>query len=407
MIEGIVGLAKAIEDEVIGFRRDLHRIPGIAHHNGDSAEYIIAKLKEFGIENIRTGLSVSGFGVTADIVGTKPGGTGKMIALRADMDALPVTEQTGCEYASTRPGTMHACGHDGHMAMLLGAAKILQEHKAELAGTVRLIFQADEEIPPPSGSQGMIDCGVLEGVDAIYMIHMQPEEPTGTIAFNKGMAGSALDCFKIYLKGKGGHGSKPHQCIDAITLSAQVVNNIQYIVSRQVDPLEPVVLTLGTIEGGTLWNVIAGEVKITGTMRSYNEEVRAKALADLERTIKHTCLAVGADYKFENEPAVDVLTNHYSAADFLESTLVDTIGEEHVKVMRRPSTVTEDSAKYLARVPGCFMWLGCSSSEETSYALHHPKFQMDEAALKTGVAAHVAVANRFLNTDVELKYDIG
>ncbi len=401
MIENIVKLAESVEDEVIGYRRDLHQIPEISYELSQTAAYVESKLRSFGIEKIRT--NICGYGITADIEGAHPG---KMIALRADMDALPVVENTGCAFASTHPGNMHACGHDGHTAMLLGAAKLLKEHCSEFDGTVRLIFQPAEEGPPPGGSYSLINEGVLDGVQAIYGIHMQPMEPTGTVAFNLGTAMSALDCFTIELTGKGGHGSMPHKSIDAITLSAQVINNIQYIISRQSDPMEPLVITIGTIEGGFLWNIIAETVKMTGTMRSYSQEVRKKALEDLERVIKSACDGVGATYKFVNEPAVNPLINHYCASQLLKETLEETIGADHVKIMRQPATASEDFSNYLFKVPGTFMWLGCSSGEDTSYPLHHPQFAMDEKALKTGVATHLAIVNKYLNTDVELYYDI-
>ena len=401
MIENITRLAESIEDEVIEYRRWLHRIPEISYELPETAAFVEEKLRSFGITNIRTG--ICGYGITADIEGRAPG---RMIALRADMDALPVEERTGESFSSEHPGKMHACGHDGHTAMLLGAAKLLSEHMDDFTGTVRLIFQPAEEGPPPGGSYSMINEGVLEGVDAIFAIHMSPLEPTGTIAFNMGQAMSALDCFKIELTGKGGHGSMPQKSIDAITLSAQVINNLQYIISRQSDPLEPLVITIGTIEGGFAWNIIAETVRLTGTMRSYNQQVREKAIADIERTIRCTCEAVGATYRFENEPAVNPLINHYCAASLLKETLEQELGAEHVKVMRQPSTASEDFSNYLFRVPGAFMWLGCSCDESTSRPLHDPCFRMDERALKTGVATHLSIVNRCLNTDAELYYDI-
>ncbi len=401
MIENIAKLAEGIEDEVIGYRRQLHRIPEISYELPETAAFVEEKLHSFGIKKIRAG--ICGYGITADIEGRAPG---KMIALRADMDALPVEERTGESFSSEHNGWMHACGHDGHTAMLLGAARVLSEHMDDFAGTVRLIFQPAEEGPPPGGSYSMINEGVLDGVDAIFAIHMQPLEPTGTIAFNMGQAMSALDCFKIELTGKGGHGSMPQKSTDAITLSAQVINNLQYIISRQSDPLEPLVITIGTIEGGFAWNIIAETVKLTGTMRSYNQQVREKAIADIERTIRCTCEAVGATYKFVNEPAVNPLINHYCAASLLKETLEQELGAEHVKIMRQPSPASEDFSNYLFKVPGAFMWLGCSCDESTSQPLHDPCFRMDERTLKTGVAAHLAIVNRYLNTDAKLYYDI-
>jgi len=401
MINDIQKLAQSIEQEIIGFRRDLHQIPEIGYELPKTAAYVEQKLREFGIESVRTG--ICGYGITADIVGNP---SGKTIALRADMDALPVSEETGCDYASAHEGVMHACGHDGHTAMLLGAAKLLWEQRAQLNGTVRLIFQPAEEGYVPGGAYDMIDAGVLEGVDAIYAIHLSPTEAAGTIAFNMGTAMSGMNSFTLELIGKGGHGSMPHKCIDAITLSAQVINNIQYIVSRQSDPLEPLVITIGTIQGGTRWNIICDSVTVNGTMRSYNPQVRERALKDLENCIRCACDNVGATYKLKVDMVVPPLINHRSATELLKTTLEASLGKDKVKIMDKPSQVSEDFAYYLYQVPGAIMWLGCCAGEDTGYALHHPKFNMDESVLKTGVTALMTIADRFLDEDVELASDI-
>lgn len=398
MINDIVKKAAALEPEIIGWRRDLHRIPEVAYELPLTSAYIVDRLRSFGITQIRTG--ICGYGITADIKGAAPG---RMLALRSDMDALPVKEETGAKFASIHEGQMHACGHDGHASMLLGAAKILSQCSSLFKGTVRLIFQPAEEGPPPGGSHCLINEGVLEGVSAIYGIHLSPLEETGTIAFNMTNAMSALDCFTIEVIGKGGHGSMPHASIDGITLSAQVINNLQYVVSRQTDPLEPLVITIGTIQGGFAWNVIAETVTMKGTMRSYDQAVRKKALKDIERSIKGTCDSVGGTYKFIIEPAVNPLINNFSASQFLKETLEQTIGGDHVRIMEKPSTASEDFSNYLFQVPGTFMWLGCKKDEATAYPLHHSRFAMDESALKTGTAVHVAMADRYLNSDVILK----
>lgn len=400
MIPNIIEQAAGMEGELIAWRRDLHRIPEISYALPQTANYLEEKLRSFGITKLRTG--ICGYGITADIDGCEPG---KTIALRSDMDALPVVESTGCGFTSTQEGQMHACGHDGHMAMLLGAAKILSENRNSFKGTVRLIFQPAEEGPPPGGSHGMIGAGVLEGVYAIYGIHLSPLEPTGQVAFNMTTAMSALDCFTIELVGKGGHGSMPQKSIDAITLSAQVINNLQHIVSRQSDPLEPLVITIGTINGGFMWNIIAETVTMTGTMRSYSQPARFKALEDIERCIRSACDGVGASYNFKNEPAVNPLINNLSATQLLRDTLTELLGEDRVKLMQRPSTASEDFSNYLFQIPGSFLWLGCCTDESTAYPLHHPKFSMDETALKTGTAIHVAMASRYLAGDVTLKMD--
>lgn len=390
-MQDILKSAEEMEQEVIRYYKDLHQIPEIGYELPQTAAYVEARLREFGIENIHTG--IAGYGIMADITGDP---SGKTIALRADMDALPVQEESGCAWSSVHEGKMHACGHDGHMAMLLGAAKILAERRTELGGTVRLIFQPAEEGYIPGGAADMVTEGVLEGVDQIYTMHLAPTEPTGRVAFNMETAMSALDCFTIELIGQGGHGSMPHRCVDAITLSAQIINNIQYIVSRQSDPLEPLVITIGTIQGGTRWNIIADRVTITGTMRSYKQTVREKALRNLEHCVHCACENVGATYRMTIENAANPLINHRISTEFAKEILENTLGREQVKIMDKPSQVSEDFSNYLSRVPGALMWLGCCSGEETGYALHHPKFQPDLSALKTGVAVHAALAVSFL-----------
>lgn len=401
MIKDIQALAQSMEQDIIRFRRELHQIPEIGYELPKTAAYVEEKLREIGIESIRTG--ICGYGIVAEIAGNPDG---KTIALRADMDALPVLEETGCEYASVHEGVMHACGHDGHTAMLLGAAKLLWENRAQLNGTVRLIFQPAEEGYVPGGAHDMVDAGVLDGVDAIYAIHLSPTEKAGTVAFNMETAMSGMNSFTLELIGKGGHGSMPHKCIDAITLSAQVINNIQYIVSRQSDPLEPLVITIGTIQGGTRWNIICDSVTVNGTMRSYNQQVRERAIRDLENCIRCACENVGAAYKLNVELVVPPLINHRSATELLKDTLENSLGKDRVKIMDKPSQVSEDFAYFLYQVPGAIMWLGCCSGEETGYALHHPKFNMDEGALKTGVTALAAIADRFLDDNKQLSFDI-
>ncbi len=374
----ITNLAEKIEDEVISLRREFHQNPELGFEEVETAKKVADYLTRLGLD-VETGIARTG--VVGILKGDLPG---PVIALRADMDALPIIEKTGVEYASKVSGKMHACGHDGHMAMLLGTAKILSQLRSQLKGTVKFIFQPAEE--GLGGAQPMIEEGVLDPkVDAIFGIHLWPGYQSGTIVLKYGAMMAAPDHFILKIKGKGGHGSAPHETVDAIAVSAQVISALQQIVSRQITPTQPVVVSIGTINGGYRDNVIADEVKMTGTVRTLCPDLRDEIPRKMEEIIKGVTTAFGADYELEYKQLYPPIINDDKMVNLVKEVGEKVLGLEKVNVIKEPVMAGEDFAYFLEKVPGTFIHLGCSSGPETSYPLHNPKFNMDEKALISGV----------------------
>ena len=284
-------------------RRYLHQHPELSFHEVDTPQFIAERLTELGIE-VRTG--VGGRGVVGTIRGGKPG---KTVALRADFDALPIQDEKTVDYRSTVPGVMHACGHDGHTATLLAVAEILVRQKDELAGNVVLIHQHAEEVVP-GGARDMVADGCLDGVDVIFGTHLWSTTKLGTIGYRIGPVMAAADKFELTLFGRGGHGAKPHETIDAVVLGATVVKELQSIVSRRLDPLQQAVLTIGTLHAGNTFNVIADSAELTGTIRTFDSEIAEQIVHEMERTIKGVCDAAGATYSFTYERGYPAVVNH-------------------------------------------------------------------------------------------------
>lgn len=280
-----------IYPDMVRWRRHLHQFPELSFKEEKTSSWIADRLEEMGCSFER---NVGGYGLVAKIIGSKPGPT---IALRADIDALPIQDEKECEYASKIAGVMHACGHDGHTAVLLAVASYYCRHKEELAGERRLIFQPAEETTP-GGAIEMISDGVLEGVDAIYGIHLWTPLPYGKVASRPGPFMSSADEFVIDIEGRGGHGGLPHEAIDAIIVGSALVQAIQSIVSRSVDPLQPAVVTIGSFQSGTTFNVIAEKCQLKGTVRSFDEQTRMLIHERLEQLIRHTCEMHGATYNY-------------------------------------------------------------------------------------------------------------
>lgn len=392
MIEKLVETTACLEKQIIQWRRDLHQIPECGFELPETAAYVLDVLKTIGIEEIETWERHSG------IVATIHGGlgSGRTIVFRADMDALPIKENGQYEYVSRHEGMMHACGHDGHTAMLLGTAKILWQERANFRGTVKLIFQPAEEGPAPGGAYVMIEDGVLRDVDMIFGCHLVPDTGfrAGDVFFQRTVSLSASDKFMIRLQGKGGHGSMPHKTIDAIALASMVYTNLQYIVSRQTSPLDSVCITIGSIHGGIAENVIADSVEMKGSMRSYDQKVREETLEKIERCIKTACDYVGATYEFEVTPMADALICDREMSGLVEQVSQELLGAERTFVLEQPDTASDDFAAFLNRVPGAYYRIGVCSGEETSYPPHSPKYQMDESALKVGPMINAGLVNR-------------
>jgi amidohydrolase len=317
---------------------------------------------------------------------------GKTIALRADIDALPLKEEGDKEYISENPGAAHACGHDGHMAILMGTIELLCRRKETFKGNVVLLFQPSEE-RIPGGAKLMIEEGALEGADAIFGLHLWQLLATGVVGVVKGAMMAQPDKFTIRIQGKGGHGSMPHQTVDPILVASHLVVNIQSIASRNVDPLKPVVVSFGTIEGGTIYNIIPEEVVLTGTVRSFDSDVQELSENRLKEITDATCSAFGATADFQYEKGYPPLVNDESMVDFVAQTAGDIFGEERVQKID-PVMGGEDFAYFLQEVPGAFLFFGMGDG--MNYPHHHPAFDIDEKALPQATRLMTALALKYL-----------
>lgn len=383
-------LAANIQQELVSWRRDFHRHPELGFQEQRTAETVAAFLRKLPLE-VRTG--IGGTGVTALLKGEEDGPT---IALRADMDALPIQEETDCEYESTVLGVAHLCGHDAHTSMLMGAAKLLSECGRPKKGNIKFIFQPAEE--GLAGADAMIQDGVLDNpkVDAIAGLHVYPFLPVGRFSVAQGMACASTDTIELRIIGQGGHAARPHEAIDAIAVAGQVITALQNIASRCIDPLDTVVVTIGKIEGGFMENVIAPDVRMRGTIRTLSPTIRKRVPELLHRTIKGITDAFGASYELTIHAGYPpVQNNDAMVAHFIE-TNEQLFGERRWDY-ERASTGGEDFAYYAQKIPAVFFRLGVSNGQaETAYPLHHPKFNLDESALPLGTAMLVAIATNYL-----------
>ena len=372
-----------LESFLVEFRRDLHRHPEFSMQEVRTSGRVAEVLEQYGIPYRRIGAT----GIAADITGGRPG---PRILLRADMDALSVTEETGLPYASETPGAMHACGHDCHTAMLLCAGIVLQEMREELSGSVRLMFQPAEEIA--RGAAAMVEGGALEGVDVCFGKHITPNYPLGTVGYSRGPAASAASFFAIDVNGKSGHGSAPQNAVDAIAASAVMITSFQTLLSREIDPLKNAVVTVGKIEGGDRFNIIPGHVHMEGTARTYYPEV----FRHIEEMVKRVVTGVAKTYRCTAEVDYQNLTEVVENEDAMIDLVVcasDRVLGEGVAFRTPPFTGSEDFCEFSTRRPSAFVWLGAGDPEAAEhYDHHHSKFCIDERALKNGAALYAAVA---------------
>ena len=390
----IGNLVADVKDEVIRWRRHLHQNPELSFEEEETSRFVYETLESFGNLELSTPTPTS---VVARLVGEKPGRT---VALRADMDALPITEENDFEFVSKNPGVMHACGHDGHTAMLLGAAKVFSGMKAKVRGEVRFLFQHAEELYP-GGAEEMVEAGVMEGVDVIAGIHLWSGLPVGKIGIVYGPMLAAPDTFKIVINGRGGHAAMPHQTVDSIAVGAQVVTNLQHVVSRNTDPLDNVVLSVTKFVGGTMHNVIPGSVEMIGTVRTLDEEVREKVPEAMERVIEGVTAAHDASYEFEYQRGYRPVVNDEEVTRVMEETVREVFGEESLEMMR-PVMGGEDFSAYQRVTPGTFVFVGAGNEEKDITAPHHhPRFTVDEDALEDGVKMHVNAAFGLLEAESE------
>ncbi|GAB6099928.1 amidohydrolase [Halanaerocella petrolearia] len=377
----VTNLIENSEEELISLRRKLHQYPELGFKETKTSQLVADFLIDLGLEVDRV--------AKTGVVGLLDCGAGPTIALRADMDALPIPEQTEVSYKSKVDGVMHACGHDGHTAILLETAKVLSQIKDQLSGKIKFIFQPAEE--GPGGALPLVETGVLSSppVDNIFGLHINNELPTGVIGLHSEVVSAAADEINLTILGKSGHASTPHQGVDAIVVASQVITSLQNIISRQTDPHQIAVINLGTINGGYRRNVIADKVEITGTVRTTNPELREKMPTRIEELVSGVTKSQGASYKLDYDFGYPVLINSNALVDELEETINSISYVDKLEYMSHPSLGAEDFAYYLQQVPGIFFRLGAAKKEKDYYSAHHPKFSFDEEALKVGVALFV------------------
>jgi amidohydrolase len=377
MIERVRARVRELHPRLVEQRRDFHRHPELGFQEVRTARVVADWLKGLGLQ-VETGVAKTG--VVARLCGGRPG---KRLALRADLDALPIQDVKPCEYQSTVPGVMHACGHDAHTAMLLGAATVLSELREEIPGEVVFLFQPAEE--GPGGACPMIEAGVLEGVDLLLAQHVVPSLPAGYASVMPGAVMASTDDFTLKIIGKGGHGGYPHTTVDPIPIAAQVITALQAVVARQVDPNQPAVLTIASIHGGQGFNVIAPAVEMTGTVRTFDQSVREEILHKMEAILQGITSGYGATYELVFWNHYPPLINNGYAVDLMRRVMAEAIGRE--KMIETPPTMGgDDLAHFLRHVPGCYFWLGCRHPNPVvpGYTLHHPGFDLDEESLYTG-----------------------
>lgn len=388
---GLLKRAKELLPEIVSYRRQFHQHPELGMEEHKTAAAVAGALRGLGIE-VREG--VGGTGVVGLIRG---GGAGKTIAIRADMDALPITEETGQPYASQIPGRMHACGHDGHTACLLGVARMLKERAATFDGQVKLLFQPAEE--GPGGAEPMIRDGAMEAptVDAVIGLHVNTEIEVGKIGVGRGVVSAAPDSFEIVIRGVGGHGAHPHKSVDAIAVGAQVVTALQTITSREVDPVEPLVVTVGTFESGFRNNVIAPTATMTGTVRTLDPALRKTIEERMRRLVGGICTAMQAEYDLNYLYGYPSVVNADTMSDLVMAAGTRILGPENVLAVAKPSMGGEDFSYFAQQAPGCFFRLGARNEAKGHvWPGHHPKYDFDEDALAYGAAVMCQTALDYL-----------
>ncbi len=368
----------------------LHSHPELSNHEDKTADYIEAALKDMGLEPKRVGVR----GVTALIKG---GSDGPCVGLRADMDALPVQEETGLPFSSQNPGVAHVCGHDMHMTMLLGAAYVLNDMRESLKGSVKLIFQPAEETSP-SGAEAVIRDGVLEN-PAVGMVigqHVWPTYPLGQAALREGPMMASSDHFHITVHGKGSHGAAPENGIDAIVIASHIVCALQTVVSRNIDPQEGVVVTVGAIHGGASYNVVVDTVTLEGTCRTLNTAVHEKLPELMKRIVCGTAESLGGSADFTMYVGADLTSNCHEGFEHMSSVIREEFGDEGLVVPDKAVMISEDFCEYGKKVPSAFLWLGCRDPQKPLISLHNPHFAPEWETMKKGVQLLTAGAVKYL-----------
>ncbi|MNO23127.1 N-acyl-L-amino acid amidohydrolase [compost metagenome] len=372
-------------ETVVAWRRYMHQHPELSFQEKNTATFILEKLESFGM-SVKTG--IGGHGIVAVLQG---GQEGKKIAFRADFDALPIEDEKEVPYKSLVQGVMHACGHDGHTAALLGVAKVLSGIRQHIKGTIYLIFQPAEELPP-GGAKAMIAEGILDDIDEVFAIHLATEIPIGQIAVGAGYQMAAVDKFQIRVEGKGGHGAKPHESVDSIVVGSEIVGALQKIVSRKVDPLHPAVVTVGKFHAGSAFNIIADSATIEGTVRSFDAGVRNLIEKELKGIVEGIVSGSHASFSIDYLRGYPALFNHQKETESVRKLLINSFGEDAV-ILMEPTMGAEDFAYFLEERPGTYFRVGAKNEHKsTQFPHHHPKFDFDEQVLLIIQKAYIELA---------------
>ncbi len=389
MLNRLKDLTTNIAPRLVEIRRHLHAHPELSGQEYQTAAFVAGVLSANGL-HVEEGIGKTG--VIGELQGTQP--SDRILAIRTDMDALPIQERTSLEYASRIEGVMHACGHDIHTTVGLGTAMVLSQIAPELGGKVRFLFQPAEEIA--QGANWMVQDGVMNNVAAILGLHVFPSIPAGSVGIRYGALTAAADNLEIIIIGESGHGARPHEAIDAIWIAAQVITSLQQAISRTQNPLRPVVLSIGQINGGRAPNVIADKVQLLGTVRSLHPETRDKLPQWIEKIVANVCNSFNAKYQVNYHQGVPSVQNDNALTQLLQSSAEEAWTNDRVQILPEPSLGAEDFSVYLEHAPGSMFRLGVGYEERIiNHPLHHPQFEVDESAIITGVVTLAYAAYKY------------
>lgn len=396
MLNRLKDLTTNIAPRLVEIRRHLHAHPELSGQEYQTAAFVAGVLSANGL-HVEEGIGRTG--VIGELQGTQP--SDRILAIRTDMDALPIQERTSLEYASRIEGVMHACGHDIHTTVGLGTAMVLSQIAPELGGKVRFLFQPAEEIA--QGANWMVQDGVMNNVAAILGLHVFPSIPAGSVGIRYGALTAAADNLEIIIIGESGHGARPHEAIDAIWIAAQVITSLQQAISRTQNPLRPVVLSIGQINGGRAPNVIADKVQLLGTVRSLHPETRDKLPQWIENIVANVCNSFNAKYQVNYHQGVPSVQNDNALTQLLQSSAEEAWTNDRVQILPEPSLGAEDFSVYLEHAPGSMFRLGVGYEERIiNHPLHHPQFEVDESAIMTGVVTLAYAAYKYWLNKSEL-----
>lgn len=388
MLNKIKELATTLAPRLIEIRRHIHSHPELSGQEYQTAAYVAGVLSSCGL-HVREAIGKTG--ILGELKGSN--NNNQWLAIRTDMDALPMTERTDLDFASRNTGIMHACGHDVHTTVGLGTAMVLSELGEPLPGNVRFLFQPAEEIA--QGASWMIKDGALEDVKAILGVHAFPTIPAGSVGIRHGVLTAAADDLELTIIGESGHGARPHEATDAIWIASQVITTLQQAISRTHNPLRPVVLTIGKISGGRAPNVIADKVQMSGTVRSLHPDTHKELPAWIENIVANVCSSYGAKYELNYRQGVPSVQNDPVLTQLVESVALESWGSDRVTILPEPSLGAEDFSMYLQKVPGMMFRLGVGHKEKHNYPLHHPQFEVDESSIVTCVVVLAYAAYKY------------